>query len=1016
MKQLICLMLLLWVKASVLGQPVCGFDQNHLQFGQHFPDAARVMKENEKKIRSVSISGRGRQVFYIPVVVHILHTGDTLGSPSNPHDESISDAIDYLNEIYSGQHSSLTVAGQDAAGDIGIRFQLAMRDPDCNPTNGIRRVNMSGNQAYLENGALNANIEYDTRLKTPIAWDIGRYYNIYIVNKINGKDGQSGQYVAGFAYFPTNHIVDGTVMLASEMKRDSKTLIHEIGHAFNLYHPFEGSGHRDQCPSGDGDFVDDTDPVSKNADDDGTINFTCRTGINPCNQLPYSMRTEHNIMNYTACYSLFTPGQKERMLASLELEPRASLIASDALLPTYEGNENACAPKINFEVEEALLHTPFDKKTDCRAYRDFTFYLTISNTPSEKTTINLSPGEDSEGKEKIDFDFVKGKQLIFPAGSREKRPFTIRVYDNGQPLKLSLSFTVNGGKGNVTKGTAIPVMYLRIQPESKKPVVDQSVSLSVIGSTNHIIEDAFLFDANQRTQKSVMQYNKAELLNAGLQPGRISGIQLSVVKNTTRPFLNLRIRVGHTTSPALVVQGDITTGDMLREVFFAASYTTVHGRNSFTFSEPFDWNGEDNIRIEMCFDNQVASEFSENDPIEAFSDGSSFEVSNFLTSQHACEASFSNFSNYGDGIKPVIVFAQITAGNPVVNSKTASQDVYLGPYGEAYFYDESTPQRVIASIKNLSDWNYGCTKIEVDRAGDRAFPFWNVNPQQFITEKTFLVKPQFNAADAAYEISLYYTAAEKEGYEQATGNRWNRVQLVKTSGIPAGTVNPLNRQLNTISLTGNVRHDSFGQDYVVTGAFAGLNDRSGFSSGLIDSTLPLNWLQFDATTIDSYVLLKWKTLNETQASHFELECSNDGITFRQIGQLNALNNRDINTYEYQLDNPGNGIWFYRLKQVDRDLRYTYSQVVRVRLAGEGETLPAMIYPVPARNQLTVDFGKTISNATIRILSADLKPIQTETLRGATQKTNLSVGRLPAGTYLMQVIAPDGHFTIKFIKY
>ncbi len=1017
MKQLICLTLIFGVKASVLGQPVCGFDQNHLQFQQTFPDAARLIKENEKKIRHFSKSGMDRQIFNIPVVVHILHTGDTIGSPYNPPDEKIYEAINYLNEIYSGQHHSLTPAGADAAGDIGIRFEFAKRDPECNPTTGIRRVNMSANAAYLENGALNADVGYDTQLKTPIAWDISRYYNIYVVNKINGNSGSAGQYVAGFAYFPVNHIIDGTVILASEMKRGSKTLIHEIGHAFNLYHPFEGSGHRDQCPSGEGDFVNDTDPISMNADDDGFIDFTCRTDINTCTNHPYSIRTEHNIMNYTGCYTLFTPGQKERMLASLAQEPRASLVSSDALLSTFEGNGASCDPKINFEEEEVMVLLPPVQKTGCREYKDFTFYFTISNTPSKNATVTLSQDVSSEGTEKIDFDFVGSKQVVFPAGSRQKKPFTIRVYNTGQrdvPGKLALNFTVNGGQGNTVKGTAVPVMNIRLRPNDTRPVIHQSTTYPTIGRATRVIEDAFLFDATLRYQKSLIQYNRDEMLHAGLRPGAITGMQLFLVKNSTRSFRNLRIKAAHTASPALVTDGDITPAEARQEVFFASSYSTGDGANIFTFDQPFVWNGRDNIRIEICFDNQSTSGTGGSDHIEAFADAG-FEVSNFLTSLHTCNASFTNFSNYGEGIKPVIVFSQIATGNPVADSKAVSQQSYLGPYGHIYFYDDATPKRIIASIKNLTDWNYGCTRVEIDRVGVRAFPFWNINPGQFITEKTFLVTPQFSTPDANYEVSLYYTAAEKEGYEEATDSRWSHIQLFKTNGIPVGTINPLNRQQNNVALTGDVQHSDFGGDYVLTGTFTGMSERSGFSAGMIDSALPLDWLQFNAVVKDTYVLLEWTTGNEINTSYFDIEGSRDGITFSVLGQL-AANNRSTNSYQYRHDDPGSGTWFYRLKQVDDDRKYTYSQVIRVRLPGGGEELPPVIYPVPAGNSITIDFGKTISNASIRILTTDLKPVQIERIAGAVQRKNIPVGQLPAGTYLVQVVSPGDHYVLRFIKY
>lgn len=1014
MKLLFYLSLFFLLKLEALAQPICGFDESNRIFQQTFPGAQESQKKNEKRIQGLLKQQVTPQIVSIPIVVHVLHTGDTIGSPYNPTDAKIHEAIDYLNEIYSGSHISLTPAGADAAGDIGIRFEFAKRDPECNPTNGIRRINMSENELYLEHGALNDDLDYDTNLKSPIAWDIGRYYNIYVVNKINGNNGSLGQYVAGFAYFPVNNIVDGIVILASEMKSGSKTLIHEIGHAFNLYHPFQGSGNRDECPSGDGDFVDDTDPIAMNADIDGIIDFTCRSGINTCNNAPYSIRTESNIMNYTACYTLFTPGQKARMRASLMLEARASLLSSNALIATFEGNGQACDPKINFEEDEVVVPLPMVQKTGCREFKDYTFYFTISNNPSEQVTVVLSKDVSSDATEKVDFDFIGGKEVVFPAGSRQKKPFKIRVYDVGErelPEKLMLNFTVNGGQGNTLKGTARPVMNIWLKPNNTKPVAENSVNYIHIGSENRHIDG--VFDNRARLQRSIIQYTKEEMVNAGMVPGGIIGMELFVVKYSKRPFKNLKIKMAHALGPVLVNSGGITGATASQQVFSAPSYSTTDGSNLFLFSQPFIWNGKDDIRVETCFDNGSEDEDGENDHIIGYGGGLPPEEQQFLSSGHACNSTITGFSYYGEGIKPVIVFSQVTVGNPVAVNKTISQQKYLGPHGELFFYDDSNPQKIIASVKNLSDWNFGCTKMEIDRSGTRAFPFWSMNPGHFVTEKTFLLIPQYTQADKMIEVKLYYTSDEKLGYEEMTQANWDRIQLFKTNGTAVGTINPINQQVSRVELSANAQNDNFGSHYVLSATFnSGLADRSGFAAGLINSVLPLDWLQFTGVPKETFTSLDWITANEINTSHFEVEASRDGISFTSLGQLSA-SGIGTNTYNYQHQNPEAGIWYYRLKQVDNDQKYTYSPIIRIRQGG-GQ-IP-IIYPVPTGDLVTIDFGRSMINTTIKVLTADLKPVLIEKITTGEQKKQISTAKLPAGSYMVQIISPTDNYVLRFIKY
>ena len=122
-------------------------------------------------------------------------------------------------------------------------------------------------------------------------------------------------------------------MLATQMTAGEKTLPHEIGHALNLYHPFQGSANNTQCPANancttDGDRVCDTDPIFNNFNaGTGVYSFACRTGANVCAPPNnYTINTESNFMSYTNCYTLFTNGQKARAQAAMSLPSRASLV------------------------------------------------------------------------------------------------------------------------------------------------------------------------------------------------------------------------------------------------------------------------------------------------------------------------------------------------------------------------------------------------------------------------------------------------------------------------------------------------------------------------------------------------------------------------------------------------------------------------------------------------------------------------------------------------------------------
>ncbi len=174
--------------------------------------------------------------------MHVINTGGAIGTIYNPTDAQILGAIAYLNAVYNG-----TEPGTQGAGDLQIQFALAQRDPNCNPTNGINRVDGSGVPGYVSGGVQAQQTTIgtaDINVKNLIRWNTSQYYNVWIVNKIDGADGTGpGSFIAGFAYFPGSPAnEDGIIMLASQMDSGQKTLPHEIGHLPSIsITPFKAS-------------------------------------------------------------------------------------------------------------------------------------------------------------------------------------------------------------------------------------------------------------------------------------------------------------------------------------------------------------------------------------------------------------------------------------------------------------------------------------------------------------------------------------------------------------------------------------------------------------------------------------------------------------------------------------------------------------------------------------------------------------------------------------------------------
>lgn len=306
------------VVASFTGGSECGTQERHNYLMETDPKYREHFEQLEARMTSVNKHFmpdplEKRTQYTIPVVVHVIHLGEPIGTGSNISDAQIEDALRGINERFSN------TIGDGL--DIGIQFCLASKDPNGNPTTGINRVNGSSVSGFVSYGiSWNNNCGANEQaLKDLSRWPVLDYYNIWIVHEICGTP-------VGYAYYPWGGEYDGAVLEDNVFNYGAHTPSHELGHAFFLYHTFEGDQDDISCPQNidctvDGDKVCDTPPHKKR--DCGSIN-PCPGGGNWDN-------SRLNYMSYCSTQrSRFTSDQKDRMLNALNEWPRNELLNSPA--------------------------------------------------------------------------------------------------------------------------------------------------------------------------------------------------------------------------------------------------------------------------------------------------------------------------------------------------------------------------------------------------------------------------------------------------------------------------------------------------------------------------------------------------------------------------------------------------------------------------------------------------------------------------------------------------------------
>ncbi len=93
------------------------------------------------------------------------------------------------------------------------------------------------------------------------------------------------------------------------------------------------------------------------------------------------------------------------------------------------------------------------------------------------------------------------------------------------------------------------------------------------------------------------------------------------------------------------------------------------------------------------------------------------------------------------------------------------------------------------------------------------------------------------------------------------------------------------------------------------------------------SPLPVKWGTFNVEKMNENVLLGWTTVSEVNNSHFEVQHSINGIYFNEIGRVpgNGFSNQTLK-YNYLHQSPALGLNYYRLKQVDFNGAFEYSEI------------------------------------------------------------------------------------------
>jgi hypothetical protein len=178
-------------------------------------------------------------------------------------------------------------------------------------------------------------------------------------------------------------------------------------------------------------------------------------------------------------------------------------------------------------------------------------------------------------------------------------------------------------------------------------------------------------------------------------------------------------------------------------------------------------------------------------------------------------------------------------------------------------------------------------------------------------------------------------------------------------------------------------------------------------------TLPLDFISFTAkaNTTGNSVDLNWRTTNEVNTKEFLIEKRTDNTEFTKIGTLASKNTSGIHNYSFIDNDVSSGNIYYRLKQIDFDGKFKYSDIVQVKVKSK---LTLSAFPNPTTDALNLTFAPA-KNALLKVMNLNGQVVLEKKLVNGTSIATLNTASLNPSMYLL-VYENDGEQSnLKFVK-
>lgn len=286
--------------------------------------------------------------------------------------------------------------------------------------------------------------------------------------------------------------------------------------------------------------------------------------------------------------------------------------------------------------------------------------------------------------------------------------------------------------------------------------------------------------------------------------------------------------------------------------------------------------------------------------------------------------------------------------------------------------------------------------------------------ERFEMERSWNVDFGGGTFNPPYDVRFYYQTAERTAIENAAANH---MAMYPACGYGYKYANPLGLYWFKNNTGNYTAPDYDGLHLAATpgttpnginySEFAGINSFSGGGAGIIvvpNILLPVEWLYFDGETDNKINSLRWATESEQNTAYFNVQRSQDGVSFQTIGTVNAQGNATVAThYTFDDEHPFEGANYYRLELIDADGQENYSNIILLRITTDGKGYT--FYPNPTKDVVYYQYEATnkdqLEIEVLDVLGKQLTTFQHTSILGLNN-IGIDLSEYPVGTYMVRV--------------